>query len=184
MTGSGAIGQLATLVFRLRGLDVTTVARSPKPNKKAELIDELDAHYASSSDKSVLEVGNEYGPFDIVFEATGSSKVAFESMEVLEKNGILILNSITGGANTNEVPTDKINMDFVLHNKAMFGTVNANREAYETAVKDFTHAEMAYEGWLSKLLTHPIDGLDNFIQMMDTLVNDRSALKVYVNIAK
>jgi glucose 1-dehydrogenase len=40
------------------------------------------------------EAAREYGPFDIIFEATGVSPVAFESMEVLGKNGVLVLTGI------------------------------------------------------------------------------------------
>ena len=35
-----------------------------------------------------------------------------------------------------EVPADRINLDFVLGNKVMVGTVNANREYFEMGVKD------------------------------------------------
>ncbi|MCJ8329643.1 MAG: glucose 1-dehydrogenase [Lentisphaeria bacterium] len=185
VTGSGAIGQLATMVLRLMGLEVSTISRSEKEgNFKAELVEELGAVYMSSREHSLAEICEARGPFDLVFEATGSSKVAFGCMELLQKNGILCLTSITGGDAVNEVPTDKVNIDFVLNNKVMFGTVNANMEAYVQGVKDFAHSENAYPGWLSKLLTHPIEGLENFQQMMDTLVNDRAALKVYVKIAE
>src|ERR671926_835324 len=43
--GAGTIGLLATLVLRLRGLDVTTFALAPKPNRNAELIEALGARY-------------------------------------------------------------------------------------------------------------------------------------------
>src|SRR5438067_11554486 len=43
--GAGTIGLLATLVLRLRGLDVTTFARSTKPYLNADLIEELGARY-------------------------------------------------------------------------------------------------------------------------------------------
>src|ERR671935_151010 len=45
--GAGTIGLLATLALRLRGLDVTTFALSPKPNKNAQLIEDLGARYLS-----------------------------------------------------------------------------------------------------------------------------------------
>ncbi len=43
-----------------------------------------------------------------------------------------------------------------LLDKVMFGTVNAHRGYFETGVADFTQAEAAYPGWLSKLLSHPV----------------------------
>jgi threonine dehydrogenase-like Zn-dependent dehydrogenase len=109
--------------------------------------------------------------------------MAFSAMEMLAKNGVLILTSITGGHETVEIPADKINLDFVLNNKVMFGTVNANREYFELGVKDFAHAETQYPGWLASLLTHPIDGLENYEEMMRLLMTEKTAIKVYVNVS-
>ena len=40
--------------------------------------------------------------------------VAFDAMQGLNKNGVLVLASVTGGDKTIEVPADRINLDFVL----------------------------------------------------------------------
>lgn len=182
VTGAGTIGQLAALALRLRGFDVTVLARTPPPHHKAELVGQLGARYVSTEQMSLHAACREYGPFDLVFEATGSSCVAFECMEILAKNGILALTSITGGSNTLEIPANRINLDFVLGNKVLFGTVNAHRGYFELGAKDFAHAEAQYPNWLSALLTNPIDGLDNYATMMEQLTQDRGALKVYVNV--
>jgi len=63
--------------------------------------------------------------------------------------------SATGGSRQLEVPADKINLGFLLDNKVAFGSVNVNREYFETGVKDLSTAELQYPGWLKKLLTHP-----------------------------
>jgi threonine dehydrogenase-like Zn-dependent dehydrogenase len=182
VTGAGAIGQLAALVLRLRGFEVSVFARTPVPNMKADLVEAIGARYFSTQERDYLEAARENGPHDIVFEATGSSRVAFQSMEILAKNGVLILTSITGGENTLEIPADKINLGFVLNNKVMFGTVNAHREYFELGVKDFAHAEAEYNGWLRRLLTHPIDGLENYSEMMRQLTEEKQAVKVYVKV--
>ena len=67
-------------------------------------------------------------------------------MQALGKNGVLVLSSVTGGDHTVEVPADKINLEFVLGNKVMVGTVNANREYFEMGVKDMAQAEAQYPG--------------------------------------
>src|SRR2546430_13416924 len=41
---------------------------------------------------------------------------------------------------------DRINLSFVLGNKVMVGTVNANREYFETGVKDLSQAALEYPG--------------------------------------
>src|SRR6266566_1142001 len=126
--GAGTIGLLAALALRLRGLQVTAFGLTQKPYLNSDLIEAIGATYQSTKDLSILDGAKHYGPFDIIFEATGYSPVVFDSMQALGKNGVLVLSSVTGGDRRIEVPADKINLDFVLGNKVMVGTVNANRE--------------------------------------------------------
>lgn len=181
--GAGTIGLLATLVLRLRGLQVTTFGKTQKPYLNSDLIEAIGATYQSTDEVSILEGAKKYGPFDIIFEATGFSPVVFDSMQALGKNGVLVLSSVTGGNRTVEVPADKINLDFVLGNKVMVGTVNANREYFESGVKDLAQAEAEYPGWLSRLLTHPVKGLENYRELFDKLTNPNGAIKVFCEVA-
>ncbi len=181
--GAGTIGLLATLVLRLRGLQVTTFGLNPKPYLNSDLIEAIGATYQSTKEMSILEGAKEYGPFDIIFEATGFSPVVFESMQALGKNGVLVLSSVTGGDRKIEVPADKINLNFVLGNKVMVGTVNANREYFEMGVKDMAQAEAEYPGWLTRLLTHPVKGLENYRELFEKLTNGNGAIKVFCEVA-
>jgi threonine dehydrogenase-like Zn-dependent dehydrogenase len=182
--GAGTVGLLATLVLRLRGLEVNTFGLTPRPYLNSDLIEALGARYETTTTVPVKEAGKAYGPFDIIFEATGASAVAFDSMLALGKNGVLVLSSVTGGQRTLTVPADRINLEFVLGNKVMVGTVNANREYFETGVEDMAMAEAAYAGWLSRLLTHPVQGLENYRQLIDLLTSARGAIKVYCEVAR
>lgn len=184
VVGAGTIGLLATLVLRLRGLEVTTFAKNPKPSLNSELIEAIGGRYESVDSLSLLEGSGKYGPFDIIFEATGYSPVAFEAMQALGKNGVLVLSSVTGGNRMAEVPADRINLGFVLGNKVMVGTVNANREYFESGVRDMSYAEASYSGWLSKLLTHPVAGLDNYQELLDKLSSASGAIKVFCEVAE
>lgn len=180
--GSGTLGLLATMILRLHGLDVVTFGRTPPPYQNSILAEELGANYISTKETSLKDASKMYGPFDIIFEGTGSSAVVFEAAEALAKNGVLILASITGAGKKLEIPADKINLDFVLGNKVMFGTVNANREYFEAGVKDLAQCKAQFPGWANKLLTHPVEGLENFRQMMDLLTTAKGAIKVYVEV--
>ena len=181
--GAGTIGLLAALVLRLRGLEVTTFGRSQKPYLNSDLLEAIDARYESTADVPILEGARTYGPFDLIFEATGFSPVVFDSMQALAKNGVLVLSSVTGGDRTVEVPADRINLEFVLGNKVMVGTVNANREYFEMGVRDMAQAEAEYAGWLSRLLTHPVKGLENYHELFDKLTTAKGAIKVFCEVA-
>ncbi len=81
-----------------------------------------------------------------------------------------------------EDPADKINLDFVLGNKVMVGTVNANREYFESGVKDLSQAKPEYGDWLDRLLTHPVKGLENYAELFEKLTNAEGAIKVFCEI--
>ena len=181
--GAGTIGLLATMILRLRGLEVTVFARTKPPYRNAELVEALGARYVSTAETSLREAAPELGPFDLIYEATGFSPLVFEAMEVLGKNGVLVLASVTGGERTVEVPADKINLDFVLGNKVMVGTVNGNRDYFEAAVADLSQAVAQYPGWVEQLLTHPVQGLENYQQLFATLTGAKDAIKVFLEIA-
>ena len=182
--GAGTIGLLAAMSLRMRGLQVTSFGRTVPPYKNSLLLEEMGVRYISTKQTSLKEASAVQGPFDIMFEATGFSPIVFEAMEHLGKNGVLILSSVTGGGRDFQVPADMINLGFVLGNKVMVGTVNANREYFEAGVYDLSRAELEFPGWLSKLLTHPVDGLDNYKEMMRLLTEEKGAIKVFVNVTK
>jgi threonine dehydrogenase-like Zn-dependent dehydrogenase len=181
--GAGTIGLLATLALRIRGLEVCTFGLQRPPYLNSDLLGEIGACYHSTKDTTLMEEAKEHGPFEIIFEATGYSPLVFEAMNILGKNGVLILSSVTGGGRTVEVPADRINLGFVLGNKVVVGTVNANREYFEIGIKDLSQAELQWPGWLAKLLTHPVKGLENYQKLMETLIDAKGAIKVFCEIA-
>ena len=181
--GTGTIGLLATLILRLRGIEVTAFGRTPKPYLNSDLVEALGARYVSTQDVSLRDAAVEFGPFDLIYEATGFAPIVFEAMEALGKNGVLVLASVTGGNQTVEVPAAKINLQFVLGNKVVVGTVNGNRDYFEAAVRDLAMAQVQYPGWVARLLTHPVQGLENYRELIDTLTSGKNVIKAYCEIA-
>lgn len=182
--GAGQIGLLTTLCLRLRGLEVYTVARSVAPTRNSEIASGFGAHYVSLRDMSLVQLAAKVGAADLIVDATGSSAMAFGAMEALGKNGVLVWTSITGGDATVQVPGDQVNLSWVLGNKLLVGSVNANRGHFESGIRDLVMGEALYPGVVEKILTHPVDGLENFRQALDLLVNEKHALKVYFNVAE
>jgi threonine dehydrogenase-like Zn-dependent dehydrogenase len=181
--GSGTIGLLAALALRLRGVEVTVFSKQRAPYLNSDLVEDLGATYVSSDDMSLKETAAAHGPFDVMFEATGFSPLVFQAADALGKNGVLVLASVTGGERMVEVPSDMINQGFVLGNKVMVGTVNAHRDDFVRGVDDMTKSEARYPGWLAQMLTHPIEGLHSYEQMLEALDHGDGAIKVYVEVA-
>jgi threonine dehydrogenase-like Zn-dependent dehydrogenase len=181
--GAGQIGLLSTLILKLRGLDVYTLARSQPPTRSSEIVAGMQATYVSMTDTPIEALIAKTGKADLIVDATGSSAMAFGAMKALSHNGVLVWTSITGGEKHYELPSDKINIDWVLGNKLLLGSVNANREHFESGIRDLALGEMMYPHVVEKILTNPVDGLDNYAEMMRLLVEEKTALKVYVNVA-
>jgi glucose 1-dehydrogenase len=182
--GSGQIGLLTTLVLRMKGLQVYTFARSKGPHLKSDIVEGLEATYVATNETSLEDMAKKVGKADLIVDATGSSHLAFGAMNVLGHNGCLVWTSITGGSKDFQLPSDKINLEWVLGNKLLFGSVNANREHFELGIRDLAMGEMMYPGVIEKILTTPVDGLSNYKEMMRLLVEDNDALKVFVNVAE
>lgn len=181
--GSGQIGILAAMFMRLRGMQVFVFARSPaEGNLKAEIVHDCGATYVSTSDSSPQDIAAKYGKPDMIFEATGSSWIAFDAMTYLNLNGVLIWSSITGGENTIEIPANRINLEWVLGNKLLVGTVNGNWKHFDQGITDLAMSRLHWPGSVEKILTHKIDGLENYQQMMDLLEGGK-CLKVFVEVA-
>ena len=181
--GAGQIGLLSTLVLRLRGIEVYTLARAAGPHLKSQIVEGMEANYIATSQTSLADLTKKVGRPDLIIDATGSSKLAFEAMQYLGHNGVLVWTSITGGKATTEVPSDKVNIEWVLGNKLLVASVNANREHFESGIKDLALGEVMYPGVLQRILTNPVRGLDQYQEMMRLLVEDQSALKVFVDVA-
>lgn len=181
--GAGQIGLLATLILRLRGLRVYTIARRPPPRLNSDIVEAMGAHYISSEQMPLDQLAAKVGKADLIIEATGSSSIAFECMNFLGHNGVLVWHSITGGDKQAHVASDKINIDWVLGNKLLLGSVNANREHFEAGIRDLALGEVMYPGVIERVLTTPVHGLENYREMMRLLVEDHDALKVYVDVA-
>jgi hypothetical protein len=42
---------------------------------------------------------------------------------------------------------------------------------------------LSYPGWLGRLLTHPVKGLENYETLLKTLTEAKGAIKVYCEVA-
>ena len=181
--GAGQIGLLSTLVLRLKGIEVFTLARAAGPHLKSTIVEGMEATYVATSQTSLEDLATKVGKADLIIDATGSSSIAFNAMKALGHNGVLVWTSITGGKELTTVPSDKINIEWVLGNKLLVGSVNANREHFESGIRDLALGEVMFPGVLEKILTSPVNGLGGYKEMMRLLVEDNTALKVYVNVA-
>jgi glucose 1-dehydrogenase len=134
--GAGPVGLLGAMALVTHGFHTFVYAREPVPNPKASVLRAIGAKYLSAQDYSLEQLAETVGNVDLVYEATGASRLAFEMIQRLGTNGIFVFTGVPGRKGPVEVDTDLMMRNLVLKNQVVFGTVNAGRDAFEASIND------------------------------------------------
>lgn len=151
--GAGPVGLLGCMLLRQRGFSVAVYSRGHRPNPRAALAESLGADYFSSQEVPVAEVAGAGGGVDLVYEAAGASRLAFDTLEHLGANGVFVFTGVPGRKRQVEIAGDAIMRNLVLRNQTVLGTVNAGRADYVAAVRDLGRIRKAWPGALEGLIT-------------------------------
>jgi threonine dehydrogenase-like Zn-dependent dehydrogenase len=151
VVGAGAVGLLSTMLLRLEGLAVWTASLE----KSNEIVDALGAHYVQVVDGALAE----RAPFDVVIEAAGDAQTMADALGLLGRGGVACLLGIDGRDHKVAIDGRTIGVDTVLENRVLFGSVNANRQDWETGVQALAEANRRYRDALEALvaLRVPLD---------------------------
>jgi glucose 1-dehydrogenase len=134
--GAGPVGLLGAMALRARDFETIVYAREPAPNVKSQLAEAIGATYVSSESVPPDQIAARYGAIDVVYEAAGASKVAFDVMQAMGANSVFIFTGVPGRKAAVPLDTDLLMRNLVLKNQIVYGTVNAGRDAFEAAVAD------------------------------------------------
>ena len=94
--GAGPVGLLGAMALVNADFDTYVYAREPAPNPKASVLEAIGAKYFSAETHSLEALTSEIGNIDLVYEATGASKLAFDMIQHLGINGIFIFTGVPG----------------------------------------------------------------------------------------
>ncbi|MXR41492.1 alcohol dehydrogenase catalytic domain-containing protein [Halobaculum sp. WSA2] len=170
--GNGSLGLLTVAMLRESFDRLYCLGRRDRPDPTIDLIDELGATYVDSRETAVDEVPAAYEPMDLVYEATGHARHAFETVEALAPNGVGALLGVPGDW-TFEVDGGALHRELVLHNKALVGSVNSNVRHFGRAVESVA----ALPDWFTDDLVTGVYGLDEFERAFD---DDDTTIKTAV----
>ncbi|MGA7173089.1 MAG: glucose 1-dehydrogenase, partial [Candidatus Dormiibacterota bacterium] len=154
--GAGAVGLLAAIFLRLRDLEVSLVAKTDPNSPAYQVAKAIGANLLDAEQHPVSGLAQQLGHIDLIFEATGASSVAMDAIAATGHNGVCCLSSVTAGARTVTVDSDSLNLDMVLGNKLVFGTVNANRRHFEAAARMLGAAVRKWPGVLEQVVTRRV----------------------------
>jgi threonine dehydrogenase-like Zn-dependent dehydrogenase len=132
--GAGPVGLLGAMALAVAGFETYVYSRSSQP--LGPLAESFGAKYIPAETNTIEQMGRQVGSVDVIYEATGASRLSFEAARVLGVNGVFIFTGVPGRKAPIEVDTDLIMRDMVLKNQIVYGTVNAGRDAFEAAIRD------------------------------------------------
>lgn len=157
--GAGPVGFLAAMAFRNLNMKVGVVARTPKPNAKADLLASIGADYHSTEKFTPQQIADQIGNIDLILEATGAAKVSYDYMSVLGTNGIFVFTGVPGPHKEISLDAGSLMRNMVLKNQVVVGTVNAPKAAFENGVRDLADFVRKWPKQLASLITErvPID---------------------------
>lgn len=131
--GNGPLGLLALGAVDRRGVEqMYCLGRRDRPDPTIDVIERCGATYVDSRTTPVNELADEYEAMDLVCEATGYAKHAFETIDALAPNGVGALLGIPE-SHTFEIGGGRLHREFVLENKALVGSVNSHVPHFEVA---------------------------------------------------
>jgi threonine dehydrogenase-like Zn-dependent dehydrogenase len=136
--GAGPVGLLGAMALLARGFKTWVYSREPHGGPKSQLVEAIGGFYVSAETETVSELGALFGNLDLVYEATGASRLAFDVLKILGANGVFIFTGVPGRKASVAMDTDAIMRRLVLQNQVLFGSVNAGPPAFAAAIEDLT----------------------------------------------
>jgi threonine dehydrogenase-like Zn-dependent dehydrogenase len=159
VSGAGAVGLLGAMVLAAAGFETTVWSLEPEDDVRAELVATAGVRYVPAARESLAELGARLRNVDVLFEATGAAPVAFQALEALGHNGVLVLFGLPGGRSALEIDAAAVVRTLVLRNQLVLGTINAGDEDFAAAIRDLGTFSARWPGLLERLITgrHPLE---------------------------
>jgi threonine dehydrogenase-like Zn-dependent dehydrogenase len=175
--GVGPIGLLGAMVLVADGFETLVYSRDSEESKQAKLVRSLGADYESSATNPIESLAGAWGQFDVVFEAVGFAPLMMAATQMLKLNGVVALTGVPPEAATTELNAGRALRNLVLRNEVFFGTVNAGRRDYLSAIQKLEQFMVLFPESVCELITHraPLDevpklltqkrGIQNVVEM-------------------
>ena len=151
--GAGPIGILGAMTMKAAGFETYVYNRSPAPNPKSEIIESIGAKYISSRDVPYEKLPSMIGSIDLIYEAIGISRVAFDALSILGVNGVYIFTGIPAPGAAIPVDANQMMRDIVLGNQAIIGTVNADDASFKAAISDLAYFKQHWPDAIDAVIT-------------------------------
>jgi threonine dehydrogenase-like Zn-dependent dehydrogenase len=152
--GAGPVGLLGAMALRADGFETWVYSRGGADSPRGRVVREIGATFLEAETTPVADLPARVGAIDVVYEATGASRLAFDVLDTLGANGVFVFTGVPGRApTTTPIDTDRLMRKLVLQNQVVLGSVNASREDFEAAIRDLVLFEERWPRALAALIT-------------------------------
>jgi threonine dehydrogenase-like Zn-dependent dehydrogenase len=151
--GNGALG-LLTVAMLVEEFEVYCLGRRAGPDPSLDIIEKLGATYVDSRETSLEEIPSVHEPADLIYEATGYPKHAFQSIDALAPNGVATLLGVPDDW-TFDIDGGRLHRELVMENKALVGSVNSGPAHFRAAMDRLdTFPDWFFEAYVSRVLDY------------------------------
>jgi threonine dehydrogenase-like Zn-dependent dehydrogenase len=141
------------MALLVNGFRTFVYSRSPEPNPKASLVNSIGAKYVSNETTPPAAFAKMTGGIDVVYEAIGVANVTFDVLKILGLNGVFVFTGIPPESPAIPIEADTLMRQMVLMNQVVIGTVNADHDAFENAIRDLAAFKRRWPDALRSLIT-------------------------------
>jgi threonine dehydrogenase-like Zn-dependent dehydrogenase len=154
LAGTGSLGMLAAFLLRDEGVEAHAFDRSGEEATSSRLLASLGVRHFNSEETGVADYAREVGGFDLVLEATGAPKVAFETTLALRENGIMVLLGVPREKPAIRLEADDVMRSLVLKNQCVVGSVNSNARHFALAMQRLLRFRGRWPDAIERVITH------------------------------
>jgi threonine dehydrogenase-like Zn-dependent dehydrogenase len=155
VTGLGPIGLLAALVLTLRGAQVWGLDVVDPSSTRSRWLERIGGTFVDGRKAKPADLPDIVGQANLIFEASGVPDLAFEIVDLLAPDGVLVLSGIPAGQRPVQTGSTTVR-NLVLGNRIVVGAVNAAAGHFQSGVTDMLAAKALWGSMVDDLITHHI----------------------------
>ena len=165
--GSGTVGLLTALVARLRGLELTVYSLPQKPNRNADLIEQLGGVYVSSQDATLAEASRRARAVrpDVRRDRLQPDRLGGRRGARQERRARARLDHRRRPQGRDQLRPDQPGLRARQQGHGRHRQRGAERLPAAASTTS-SRPRRSIPGWLGQLLTTPIQGLENYEEMI------------------
>ncbi|HBY94310.1 MAG TPA: alcohol dehydrogenase [Chloroflexi bacterium] len=153
VAGLGPVGLLAALALRVREAEVYGLDIVDADSSRPRWLEQIGGQYVDGRQVPADRVDETLGPMDLIVEAAGVARLAFNLLDALAFDAVYVLTGIPAGDRLIDIHGPALARHLVLGNQAMVGSVNAARDHFQMAVQDLAIADKRWPGHVARLMT-------------------------------